>query len=175
MEDILEMDIHSTSDSVLILLHDHKVNRTSNGFGYVWNYSFEELRHLNAGYFWTNDDSLTFPFRKFEIKIPSLDEIFESLKKNVIDRNPQYSAEVIFIDDGSTDQSFQILMNLYETYPELIIIVKLTRNFGTYPAIIAGYEKATGKCVINLSADLQDPPELIHDMLDYHFTKKYNN
>ena len=104
----------------------------------------------------------------------SLNETFQSLKKNVIDRNSQYSAEVIFIDDGSTDQSFQILMNLYKTYPELIIIVKLTRNFGTYPAIIAGYEKAKGKCVINISADLQDPPELIYDMLNYHFKKSYS-
>ena len=104
----------------------------------------------------------------------SLDEIFESLKKNVIDRNPQYSAEVIFVDDGSTDKSFQTLTKLYETYPELIVIIKLTRNFGTYPAIIAGFEQATGKCIINLSADLQEPPELINDMLKYHFKENYN-
>ena len=65
-------------------------------------------------------------------------------------------------------------MNLYETYPELIVIVKLTRNFGTYPAIIAGYEKARGACLINISADLQDPPELINDMLNFHFNENYN-
>ena len=96
------------------------------------------------------------------------------MKTNVIDKNPQYSSEVVFVDDGSTDKSFQILHNLYKAYPELIVIVKLTRNFGTYPAIIAGYEKARGSCLINISADMQDPPELINDMLNFHFNENYN-
>ena len=104
----------------------------------------------------------------------SLDDTFKLIKNNVIDRNPQYSAEIIFVDDGSTDGSFQDLITLYEAYPELIVIVKLTRNFGTYPAIIAGFNQAKGKCIINLSADLQEPPELIHDMLQYHFNKNYS-
>ena len=73
---ILEMDIHSTSDNVLVLLHDHKVDRTTNGNGYVWDYNYKKLKHLNAGYYWTNDDSITFPFRKLKIKIPALEEIF---------------------------------------------------------------------------------------------------
>ena len=116
----------------------------------------------------------------FSIVIPvyqnegSLNETFRSLKENVIDKNPQYSAEVIFVDDGSTDGSLACLMALKESYPELIVIMKLTRNFGTYPAIIAGYEKAVGKCVINVSADLQDPPELIHKMLQAHFINKFS-
>ena len=118
----------------------------------------------------TIDYSIVIPVYQNE---GSLDATFKSIKNNVIDKNTQYSAEVIFIDDGSTDQSFQVLMNLYETYPELINIIKLTRNFGTYPAIIAGYKKAKGKCVINISADLQDPPELIHDMLNYYFKEHY--
>jgi polyisoprenyl-phosphate glycosyltransferase len=104
----------------------------------------------------------------------SLDETFSKLKKYVIDKNIQYSSEVIFVDDGSTDNSFQVLRKLYDAYPELIVIVKLTRNFGTYPAIIAGYEKARGKCVVNISADLQDPPELIDKMLDAHLNKNFN-
>ena len=104
----------------------------------------------------------------------SLNDVFHKLKYNVIDKNPQYSCEIIFIDDGSTDNSFQVLNNLYEEYPELIVIVKLTRNFGTYPAIIAGYEKARGKCLINISADLQDPPELINEMLSSYFSENFN-
>jgi glycosyltransferase involved in cell wall biosynthesis len=104
----------------------------------------------------------------------SLNETFRTLKENVIDKNPQYTGEIIFVDDGSSDGSFQCLVDLQKNHPELIVIIKLTRNFGTYPAIIAGYEKATGKCVINVSADLQDPPELIHEMLHSHFEDKYN-
>ena len=103
----------------------------------------------------------------------SLKETFDTLKTNVIDKNPQYSSELIFVDDGSTDKSFQILHDLYEAFPELIVIVKLTRNFGTYPAIIAGYEKARGSCLVNISADLQDPPELINDMLNFHFNQVF--
>ena len=74
--DILEMDIHSTSDSVLVLLHDHKVNRTTDGNGYVWEFNLKALKQLNAGYYWTNDDSVTFPFRELKIEIPTLEEVF---------------------------------------------------------------------------------------------------
>ena len=104
----------------------------------------------------------------------SLEETFSTLKSNVIDKNPQYSSEVIFVDDGSSDHSLEILKSLYKAFPKLIIIVQLTRNFGTYPAIIAGYEKARGSCIINISADMQDPPELINGMLNFHFIKNYN-
>jgi len=74
--DILEIDIHSTSDSILVLMHDHKVNRTTNGDGFVWDYTYEKLRKLNAGYYWTNDDSLTFPFREMGISIATLNDVF---------------------------------------------------------------------------------------------------
>jgi polyisoprenyl-phosphate glycosyltransferase len=104
----------------------------------------------------------------------SLEKIFKKLIDHVIDKNPQYSVEVIFVDDGSTDKSFHVLKKLYDAYPELIVIVKLTRNFGTYPALIAGYEKARGKCIVNVFADLQDPPELIDEMLNYHFKENFN-
>ena len=104
----------------------------------------------------------------------SLEDTFNTLKEGVIDNNPHYSVEVIFVDDGSTDNSFKILQKIYETYPELIVLIKLTRNFGTYPAIVAGYEKAKGKCIVNISADLQDPPELINEMLNHYFNDDCN-
>jgi len=103
----------------------------------------------------------------------SLEKTFNALKTHVIDKNSRYSSELVFIDDGSTDNSFTVLKGLQKKYPELIIIVKLTRNFGTYPAIIAGYEKARGSCLINISADMQDPPELISEMLYAHFNEDY--
>jgi len=104
----------------------------------------------------------------------TLSKTFQLIKKDVIDKNPQYTSEIIFVDDGSTDESLQEIIKLHDEYPELIVVLKLTRNFGTYPAIIAGYQQATGNCVINLSADLQDPPALIHDMLHYFFNENYN-
>ena len=119
----------------------------------------------------TLDYSIVIPVYQNE---GSLEKTFHTLKSNVIDKNPQFSSEVVFVDDGSSDNSYKILHDLYEAFPELIVIVKLTRNFGTYPAIIAGYEKARGSCIVNISADLQDPPELINDMLNFHFNEDYN-
>ncbi|MBC8311159.1 MAG: hypothetical protein H8E72_02550, partial [Candidatus Marinimicrobia bacterium] len=84
--DILEIDIHSTSDSVLVLIHDHKVNRTTNGDGYVWDFSYVKLYELNTGYYWSNDDSLTFPFRELDVKIPTLNEVltkFSDMRFNI--------------------------------------------------------------------------------------------
>ncbi len=76
--DILEIDIHSTSDSVLVVIHDHTVNRTTNGSGLVWDMKLEEISELNAGYYWTENDSIDFPFRDFNISIPTLESVFSN-------------------------------------------------------------------------------------------------
>lgn len=99
---------------------------------------------------------------------------FHRIFEKVISRNKNYSCEVIFIDDGSKDNSLKELKDLKGKYPEYIKIIKFTRNFGQVAAISAGYQFAKGDCIINLSADLQDPPELINQMLDFHFKENYN-
>jgi dolichol-phosphate mannosyltransferase len=91
----------------------------------------------------------------------------------VIDRNPSKSYEIIFIDDGSYDGSYEKLTQLKKKNPENIKIIKFTRNFGQVPAIIAGYQHANGECIINISADLQDPPILINDMMKSYETEQY--
>ena len=60
--DILELDIRSTSDSMLVLLHDETVDRTTNGKGKISELTLKEAKTLNAGYRWTENDSLSFPF-----------------------------------------------------------------------------------------------------------------
>ncbi len=102
----------------------------------------------------------------------SLVQTFEIIKEKVIENNRGMSFEVIFIDDGSTDNSFNELLLLRERYRETIKIIKFTRNFGQVSAIMAGYRRAKGSCIINISADLQDPPELINEMLEYHLKEK---
>jgi len=69
--------------------------------------------------------------------------------------------ELVCIDDGSTDDSFSILMQMTAINPRLRV-VELSRNFGKEAALTAGIEYATGQAVIPIDADLQDPPELIH-------------
>ncbi len=78
--------------------------------------------------------------------------------------------EYIMVDDGSKDNTFQELVNFYKRYPAKVKIVKLTRNFGVHNAILAGLNHSTGHCHIVISADLQDPPELIPKM--YRFWKQ---
>lgn len=80
---------------------------------------------------------------------------------------PGYGVELVFVDDGSGDRSLQLLMEYRHRYPEAITVVKLTRNFGSMAAVQAGFAVARGDCVGMIAADLQDPPELFIEMLQY--------
>jgi len=73
--------------------------------------------------------------------------------------------EVIFVDDGSGDRSFERLREVFRLHPDSVRVVKLTRNFGQVAAVLAGLQEARGDCCVVMSADLQDPPELILEML----------
>jgi glycosyltransferase involved in cell wall biosynthesis len=72
--------------------------------------------------------------------------------------------EVIFVDDGSRDESSQILLRFHEDDPRLKILT-LSRNFGHQPAVTAGIHYAKGDCVVLIDGDLQDPPEVIPEMI----------
>jgi dolichol-phosphate mannosyltransferase len=72
--------------------------------------------------------------------------------------------EFVFVDDGSTDASFTLLRQLRDNDPR-VRILKLSRNFGSHGACLAGFAHARGDHVVALSADLQDPPELIVEFL----------
>ncbi|MDP1624247.1 MAG: glycosyltransferase family 2 protein [bacterium] len=80
---------------------------------------------------------------------------------------PGYHLTLIFVDDGSGDRSLEVLLEFKNKYPENIKVIKLTRNFGSMAAIQAGFSIASSDCVGMISADLQDPPELFREMLDY--------
>lgn len=84
--------------------------------------------------------------------------------KDLID----YELELVFVDDGSRDRSFEMLSRFHGLYPGHIKVVKLTRNFGQTPAIQAGLKIASGDCCGIISADLQDPCELFVEMLKLH-------
>ncbi len=72
--------------------------------------------------------------------------------------------EIIFVDDGSTDSSFQILKDLHQK-DNSVKVIRFTRNFGQHPAITAGFDFAQGEKIITLDADLQNPPEEISKLL----------
>lgn len=92
-----------------------------------------------------------------------LPELHQRLTK-VLDALPD-SSEIIYIDDGSTDDSLAVVEGL-TSQSSSIQSVALSRNFGKEAAMCAGLEHSSGLAVILIDADLQDPPELIPQMLD---------
>ncbi|OPX20594.1 MAG: glycosyltransferase [Desulfobacca sp. 4484_104] len=69
--------------------------------------------------------------------------------------------EILMVDDGSQDRSWEILTELYEQHPEHLRAIQFNRNFGQHRAIFAGFQAARGQVVVTLDADLQNPPEEI--------------
>ncbi len=88
--DVLELDVRATADGELVVIHDSKVDRTTDGSGMVAAMTFEEIRKLDAGFRWTNDNGKTFPFRGQGIQIPTLREVFEAFPHIKINIEPKY-------------------------------------------------------------------------------------
>lgn len=94
----------------------------------------------------------------------TLEELFDRIRKLLEPRARELSYEVVFVEDGSADRTWEVLLGLREKFPGRVALVKLVRNFGQIAALLAGYRAASGDCCVSMSADLQDPPELIWDM-----------
>jgi dolichol-phosphate mannosyltransferase len=90
----------------------------------------------------------------------------ECIKNLFLDElSTDYEFEIIFVDDGSDDRSLPELLDLHEL-DKRVKVLSFTRNFGQMSAMLAGFKFATGEAIINISADLQDPVELIPKMLN---------
>jgi glycosyltransferase involved in cell wall biosynthesis len=76
----------------------------------------------------------------------------------------EYEYEIIFIDDGSDDGSLQEILDIRKT-DSRIKAITFTRNFGQMAAMLAGFKEASGDAIISISADMQDPVELIPQMV----------
>ena len=104
--------------------------------------------------------SIVVPVYHNAASLPDLLRRFQQLTLS----NPNEEFEFVFVDDGSKDDSLAVLERLALDEPRLRI-VKLSRNFGSNSALLAGLDQARGDAVAAIAADLQDPPELIHEML----------
>ncbi|MBO4778421.1 MAG: glycosyltransferase family 2 protein [Bacteroidales bacterium] len=91
----------------------------------------------------------------------SLKELMEWIHK-VMEEN-KFSYEVIFVDDGSTDNSWEIITELSQQY-EQVKAIKFRRNYGKSAGLYKGFEKAQGDVVITMDADLQDSPDEIPEL-----------
>lgn len=103
--------------------------------------------------------SLVLPILNEEPVLPQLITRLDSLLDTL-----DAKAEVIFVDDGSRDRSAGIIAAKART-DERYRLISLSRNFGHQIAITAGMDAACGDAVIVMDADLQDPPELVHEMI----------
>lgn len=90
--------------------------------------------------------------------------IFHHHLAKVLSTLSEDSVEVIYVNDGSCDDSWDVMLDLNSHYAS-IECINLSRNFGKEAAMTAGIDNAKGQAIILLDADLQDPPELIPDML----------
>ena len=106
------------------------------------------------------DLSVVIPLYNEVITIERLHErlsgVLASLKK---------SCEVIYVDDGSTDGTTEILQRLHLKDPKVKVVV-FNRNYGQHAAVMAGFERAGGEVVVTLDGDLQNPPEEIPKLLE---------
>jgi len=107
--------------------------------------------------------------RDISVVIPVLDEeenllpLYESLSRALEEVGKEY--EIVFIDDGSTDNSYQILERLHAKDQEHVRVIQFRRNFGKTAALASGFNQARGEVIVTLDADLQDDPGEIPKLL----------
>lgn len=109
--------------------------------------------------------------KKVSILIPCYNEesslplLYPELKK-LMDSQTAYEWEVLFVNDGSRDNTIQLIKELSD-HDNRICYIDLSRNFGKENAMLAGFDNVSGDCMVIMDADLQDPPSLIPEMLEY--------
>jgi dolichol-phosphate mannosyltransferase len=104
--------------------------------------------------------SIVFSFRNEEDNILELIKRIDAAMLSIND----VTYEMIFVNDNSSDHSLTLLQRLQQQYP--IVIINMSRRFGVGPCILAGFSYAKGDAVIYMDADLQDPPEIIPQMIE---------
>ena len=106
--------------------------------------------------------SIVFSFKNEE---KNLQELIERVA-NSLSEFTSWEYEMIFVNDCSTDKSEDILLKLQKKYP--IRIVNMSRNFGVGPCVLAGFKLAKGDAIVYIDSDLQDPPEIIKELVKEH-------
>lgn len=102
----------------------------------------------------------------FSIVIPVYNEeaVLHEAYRRLTNVMKSYEYELIFINDGSFDNTYEILKTLYEN-DEHVVLINFSRNFGHQAAITAGMDYARGDAIVIIDADMQDPPEVIETMI----------
>ncbi len=96
-----------------------------------------------------------------EVAKECYNRLVENLKKI-----ENYEYEIIFVNDGSKDKTLEIIEEI-ASEDKNVKVISFSRNFGHQAAVTAGIKYVTGDAIVIIDADLQDPPELIQDMIKY--------
>lgn len=116
--------------------------------------------------------------KKISILVPCYNEekslpLLHERLKSLMDSMPQYAWEVILVNDGSRDNTIEVARQLRQQDARMCYI-DLSRNFGKERAMLAGFDHATGDCMVIMDADLQHPPEVIPEMIK-HWEEGYDD
>ena len=114
------------------------------------------------------DISVVIPLYNEEESLP---ELFSWIQR--VMKEHDYTYEVIFVNDGSTDRSWDVIEELAQKWQE-VKGIKFRRNYGKSPALYCGFKEASGDVVITMDADLQDSPDEIPGLYDMIMKEKYD-
>jgi glycerophosphoryl diester phosphodiesterase len=123
--DYIETDIRFTRDQQFALIHDESIGRTTNAGGNIADYSMDELKEFDAGYHFTNDGGKTYPCRGKDIRMMSLDELFETFPDQKIDidikdKNPYMIKHLVEV------------IKKYDVYDRAIVASKYFANLKVF-------------------------------------------
>ena len=103
----------------------------------------------------------------------SLEILYKEVKEKIFNKNLNLNGKIVFCDDSSTDNSYNVLSKIREQNPE-VGLIRFTRNFGQTAGIYCCLKEFESKSYIIMSADLQDPVSLINEFLKYHFKSGFH-
>ncbi len=116
--DVIECDAHSTSDGIVVCIHDETVDRTTDGKGSISGMTFAQLRALDAGYAYSPDGGVTFPYRGKALQVASLDEFLQidpviGLSIEIKQADPPIEMQVVqaIVASGALDRTVLISFN----------------------------------------------------------------
>jgi glycosyltransferase involved in cell wall biosynthesis len=111
--------------------------------------------------------SVVVPCHNEQEVLQTTHERLSNIMDYLLDRERFLDYEIIYIDNGSTDNTLQVLKDIFECYQH-VKIISLRRNFGYQGSISAGLFYAEGDAIVTIDADLQDPPEKIEEMISHY-------
>ena len=148
---IIETDVRSTSDGVIVVLHDDTVDRTTEGHGLVNGMTLDEVKALDAGYWFTTDGGASYPYRNTGVRIPTLQETFERLpserfnieikqkdpqiEREVVDLVYSYGMEKQILLSSTSDASLTRVRDLAPDIPTCAGPIEIARFLLLYPDI----------------------------------------